>query len=194
MLIQQGIILRSFMPHHRKIIFFDAFDGVISAVPQNRLRAHIIQGALSHYQLLRYNTRTVISHIEVVALPAMPLRIDLQFLHHVLEMLFRFLPMSVQLRDVFDHCLLLYHDSISYIVERQRFQYLFLTKLFGMLGIYPHEDVFNKYQRIRLLVIQSFEDILVHGCEIALDDLRVWLLGCIYTHHDAHAFTTLAIY
>jgi len=178
----------------RRVVIFDYAQGIVSIIPTERIMSHVVLGSLSKYQVCYTRVVHMICELEPIALPVTPLRFDLSFLHHVLELLLRFVPFSVPFADIYEHCLLLYHESINFLVGQKLFQYLFLSKLFGMLGVYPSEDVFNQYKDIRLLVTQPFENMLIRGYSVAQSDLRIWLLGCIHTHHHAKIFTTLSLY
>jgi recombinational DNA repair protein (RecF pathway) len=191
---QQGIIIRSFLPYNVHVIIFDKLHGRFSTRAPQQSRKAVVQGSLAHYHLRALGQSTVIETIETIRLPSTQLYKNLQFIHHVLEILCMFLPDHVAAYEVFNHCLLLYHEDASIITESIGSQYFFLMKLFTLLGVFPEEKIFNRFKTIHTLLPQSFEDLLSQENKIPLDVLRIWLLGCIHTHHHVNIFTTLAIY
>jgi hypothetical protein len=193
-MLQQGIIIRSFLPHDARVIIFDKVHGRLSTRISPHSRRAIVQGSLAHYQLRTAGQSTSIETIETITFPSAMLYEDLQFIHHVLEILCMFLPDHIAAEKVFNHCLLLYYEDAPIITENIRSQYFFLMRLFALLGVFPEEEIFNRCATIHTLLPQSFEVLLTQDKKVPLDVLRIWLLGCIHTHHHVNIFTTLAIY
>jgi len=193
-MIQQGIILRSFLPQDIRVIIFDRMHGRFSARLRKEERCGVIQGSLVHYSVREFKQYCVVDTLEAISLPAASLCIDLQFLHHVLEVLRMFLLDRIVCRGVFEHCLLLYREEMNLFLESTQFKHLFLMKLFALLGIFPEEKIFHRLRHINALIAGSFESMLLQESTVSLDDVRAWLLGCIYTHHHVSIFTTLTIY
>jgi len=201
--LRKGIVLRSYAPYRQKVALFDSMLGRVDAVWRSPFVSRmLLQGALICYRLEKWRNSYQICDIELLALPHDWARTDINFLHHLLEMAFFFLPESGCFQ-LFQVCMRLYEDCELVGEQQQLYKKIMMARFFALLGICPEQTGNNTNERhdmvrhdIKLLgaLISPAADGMPEAPE-SLDAinlrLRAWLLGCIQTHPDADKFTTV---
>lgn len=186
---QEGIILRTYVPHKHKLSVLDSALGRIECVPQSAKMVHRLRhGSHITYTLRAWRHVYTIYDVDILSMPDYWAQHDLLFLHHVLELSLYFSPLHSECNSLFQLIMLLYTSADTFCSSF--YKKVFLCKFFGILGVYPVEykrDIF--LFRLISNPINSNFDTEVET--IAEERLRRWILACIIIHPYAHKLKTL---
>lgn len=182
---QQGIVLKKYSPHKQKLTIFDYNLGKIEAVYTHDTAVNLAHhGSLIDYFLERRSTSLYLVHnVQVQTMPLQLAQHDINFLHHILELSYHFLPFDSAHPEVFE---VLQKALFSAFINKA----IILLRFFTSLGIYPEELPFEKNYFHRLLS-DHFETILKEKFnESQLENLDLWLTKCKELHPNSKNFKT----
>lgn len=136
MMKKNGIVLRTLFPAKQKVILLDADLGKVEAsVPDIKTIVRITNGALMEYRVTQSQHGLSLHEVDYLDVPFPLARVDVIFLHHVLELARFFIPLESVAKDLYQLLLMLYHDER--LMTDSMAQKLFLVRFFMMLGLYP---------------------------------------------------------
>lgn len=179
----RGIILRKFTPH--KVALLDQDRGRIDLLFFGQSYS---PGALIHYQLKGNQEPLRADSIIFEQFPPIASYADLLFFHHVLELVYFFIPLHSSTTGIFELLHRLYDWLPTYYVKRNK--KFFLYKLLLAIGFYP--EWHGKFAREKQLLALSIDSI--NDESIDLEDelfLDKWLLACIKQHPRFDQFKTV---
>ncbi len=182
-----GILLRKYTQTKEKSSIFDAYIGRLEAIIQSP-HVHLLHHGtvFSYYPTPKYNNIYLLTEIEIIHTPFHLARENINFLHHLLELCYYFLPLHSEHAAVFE----LVEKTLSRPIENKL---LLLFRFFTLVGFYPENVPFEKSYFLRLLSY-PLETILKEK----LDDeqlkmLESWLLQCVELHPEKKRFKTIYI-
>lgn len=141
--VSQGIILYSSLPLKRAVTLLDRVRGRIDGILRNDKQSlKLTHGTCIEYVLQAKGDFFVVSFIEPIAVPAEWVSQDIYFLHHVLELCARYIPLHHAAQETFSLLTLLYQPW-AYSMTIPFFKKVFLCKLHISLGLYPAEEVYD---------------------------------------------------
>ena len=181
-----GVIVKMFFPKKQKIAVFDDQLGKIMCVPKHE---RLCLGAIINYTASEQNNIHFIHSTDMIAVPFNLAHDDILFLHHVLELLYYFVPIGSGDVELF-HMIRVLYDPKTW-TNTSQFKKIFLCKLFVLLGMYPEDDLVKKpfFYRVASLSV----DMIAHET-IDLESeqsLEQWLLRCIKMHPCVDYFKTI---
>lgn len=181
-----GIIIKTFFPQKQKIAVFDNRLGKIVCVPPHE---RLCLGSVILYSASERNNMYFIHQVEMIDVPFNLAHDDILFLHHVLELLYYFVPIGSGDEQLFYIIQSLYQSSTWR--NTPQFKKMFLCKFFIFLGMHPEESLVSKkllYKLTALSVDMLFQESLDLESERALDG---WLMQCIRMHPQIDYFKTV---
>lgn len=181
-----GIIIKTFFPQKQKIAIFDNRLGKIVAVPPHD---RLCLGAVILYVASDRTNIFFMHQVDMIAVPFNLAHDDILFLHHVLELLYYFVPIGSGDEQLFYMIQSLYNTEIWR--NTAQCKKMFLCKLFLFLGMQPEEVYVCKkllYRITALSVDMLFQEFLDLESERALD---AWLMHCIRMHPQIDYFKTI---
>ncbi len=181
-----GIVLVQPRPGSSIIVLLDQALGRIDSL---FFYAKVCVGSLMQYSVQQRNGKYFIDNATMIDIPLFLARADLLFLHHVLELLYHFIPVGSCTMGVFELLLLLYaHDQRMYSM---RFKKFFLFKLLSILGIYP-ENMSLSTRSLQMLLTESIDKINDESIDLECEkDLDNWLYYCVAEHPRINDFKTI---
>lgn len=180
-----GIILKNFYPKKYKIVVLDGKIGKMHYISPKRNKK-IPVGTLISYQRERKNK---IIELETLDIPFETAIDDILFLHHVLEICYYFIPVGIDIKEVFSLLLYLYSFpyKLKYIIEKK----LFLFKIFVSLGIFPEDEKFQT-PYFHQLSSESIDTIIGQDLPLGIErDLDKCLQYCVQMHPMFKCFKTV---
>lgn len=182
-----GIVLKQYDHSQYKFGLLDSKLGVIEGI---FLSTRVMSGALLRYDLKENNGRYFINNFEVLDVPLSLAKLDLLFVHHVLELCFYFMPTGSGNHTIFELLMLLYKSSqVVWSVQAKK---IFLFKLLTTIGLYDEHPIFKKPFIIQLLHT-SIDNIHTQSIDLECEkDIMNWLSICVFDHPDIKYFKTTA--
>lgn len=186
----QAIVLRSFFPYKYKVVLFDKELGKLDAIAlYKRNFNRLMQGALIVCHKEPFNGIYRLQTIDLKAMPAPWVCSDILFLHHVLELGDLFLQTNNNAAAVFELFMFLYQEH-DVAFESAFLKKIFLCRFFALVGIYPEEEQYDEsFFNLILGPINTMLDI--QRDQYFLNQLIVWLQGCVATHPHAYRLKTM---
>ncbi|HVX00628.1 MAG TPA: hypothetical protein VHA52_09380, partial [Candidatus Babeliaceae bacterium] len=187
---QRGIVLRSYGHENKKVAILDEELGHVEAffscasAPHGSLLTYMLNATTSRkYRILQPN---------IIMLPQDWARLDIIFLHHMLELCSKFLPFNSKNSAVF---LLLsqWYTLTGPFCYTESFKKLFIAKFFLFIGWLPEP----KQDQVMLMnLISSPIDIMFEGelDRYSIAQLDIWLEACIGLHPLAHCLKTVPFF
>jgi len=181
-----GIVLKSYQPQKCKLAILDRDSGKIMAVPH---RSDISHGALIKYYEREQEHISFITNIDIIDMPLMLSQNDIQFVHHVLELCYYFIPTGSMAPEVFSSLLRFYEFPL--VLVTPLLKKIYILQLFAQLGVYPeHSSI--RTPRLQALVTTSIDILATQSLDLMIEqELDVWLVHCIRTHPYANYFKTI---
>lgn len=106
----RGIVLRRYTPRKSKIIVLDRELGKIESIPHVDILCH---GAVIEYFPKKMCLLYKLESFQLIVAPLHFARDHIQFLHHVLELTYYFVPLDSRVPEIFDLLLFLYRMKNS---------------------------------------------------------------------------------
>ena len=142
--------------------------------------AQPIRGACIAYVPGTPRGKPIAQAIEIVAMPFKVAKLDILFYHHILELVYEFLPLGALGTDVFYLVTLLY--TVSDMVKTAHAKKLFLIRLFDLLGLHPHSEQFHGPE-FHTIVARPIDTLLQENIDLKMQEyIHAWLDDCIKTH------------
>jgi hypothetical protein len=135
---QFGIIIHKAKNHASRMTILDAVHGmqvIYNFYEKNSCAA----GLLIKYKGVKKGQVFFVESCIIENSPFSIARNDIYFLHHVLELVYFFVPIGSCTRGLFDHLLLLYRLDEKYDHVLTCWKKLFLCKLIFIVGLYPEK-------------------------------------------------------
>lgn len=145
-----GIVLQARFPVKRVIVILDSALGKIEAVPGKETVKHLASGFLISYQLDQWRSIWVAQAIEVIAIPALWVRYDIDFMHQLIELCLLYSPFNQTVPLVFEVLDLIYKD-LAVMLDLWKKKIL-LCKLLLLLDLYPEASIISLYKNIYCLI------------------------------------------
>jgi hypothetical protein len=179
---RQGIVLKKKL---HQLVILDSQLGKIKAIA---FVENICVGAVIDYQRIP-KKNLLITSIETVFLPIELARDDINFLHHLLEILFYFLPDDIPAPELFSLVSSLYNHPVRPLTAL--FKKIFLVKLLLACGEYPDDEKFH-HSSFHAMITESVDILANQGLDLRFEEyLDEWLLSCISTHPKIEQFKTI---
>lgn len=182
-----GIILKISGSKKNRLALFDETQGRIEAIMAEP--KSFFAGAIVSYRLVPRFGCVMMYDIQLMDAPLMIAHHDMLFMHHVLEIVFHFVPVASTAEGVYE---LLQHLFVRERVPLNRsYVQLFLFKLLTMIGMYPEVHVLSSQQikTLHAIPIDRLRTAPIDlECSEALDQ---WLRHCIGFHPLVEQFNTL---
>ena len=131
------IIFKTF--EKQKIFILDHYDGLQEVIVRDARCYHM--GSLINYSLIYKNGRFFLDLCTIDDLPLKVGKIDILFLHLILDIVYAFMPLQNPMISVFNHLLLLYQDTILVHIADEYWKKIFLAKLLFLLTVYQEYDM-----------------------------------------------------
>lgn len=181
-----GVVLNYVAFSKYKIALLDKKCGRIEGILSG---FDVHSGALITYNSHHNKSQYFISDIKMQLMPLALARIDMLFLHHVVELVYYFAPVGSCVEGVFD--LLMFFYVVEHEWMSMQFKKFFLLKLLTTLGIIPElEHISTSYiSQLSQLDVKQFDISLIdYAGEKQLDR---WLWSCVYQHPYVSEFKTI---
>lgn len=181
-----AIILKKLHPYEPRVALLDQKKGRLNA---RGIKQSFIEGSIIEYSAeIKYGTLFIQSS-EYLYMPLSWAVHDILFLHHVLEICYRFIPLESCVDGIFDLlCLLFKNEQSEWKISAKK---MFLCRLFLLVGMYPQTNFIKTKIAMSLLYI-SMEDMI--QLKIDKNDQLLmdrWLIECISKHHLGFDFKTI---
>lgn len=181
-----GIVLKTFVPKKQKIAVLDQYAGRIDVVI---FGAYVSPGSHISYALKSARTVIQISDVTLENLPLHLAREDLLFLHHILEILYHFLPIGGCIEGIFEllHNLFLI-KPVAWSIHGKK---IFVFRLLMIIGMYPETQILS-VPHIRIL--NNIQVDTMHATHLDLEcgkALDQWLRHVIGHHPLIEYFNTI---
>lgn len=181
-----GIVLHSFFPKRHKIALLDDKVGRIDSVIYKQVGA---PSAVLSYRLVRQRGAYMLEDVQVEYMPLALAREDILFLHHIIELCYKFIPVGSCVRGIFDLFTHLYALEISSLTRQ--YKKFFLFCLLSTLGIQPSSQPIRPSKYARLLQM-SIDTKLSESLDLESEkELDRWLEYCIAEYAEADALKTV---
>jgi len=185
-----GIILQSQVWQNPRMTIFDRQAGKVCVrMTEKPHRCNWSTGSILQYTLRK---KARIHDLENAVLCEQPLVAcydDILFVHHVLEILWAFLPDDDPHPDVYDWYIQLYQPDYRAMTYAQKIAWL--CALFFKLGIYPPPTgSLYTFSYLVSLISRGQLSNVSDKSEGALEHLVVWLRQCLETHPAEYRFKT----
>ena len=180
-----GIILKKYSPQKQKLSIFDASLGRIEALYNNdKIIQTIHHGSVVQYHReQRHSNLYLITQCEQQTVPFELAHYDINFLHHILELSYYFLPLNSPYPETFELLKIALNNAILN-------KAILLMRFFSSLGIYSEDLPLEKNYFHRLLS-DHFETILKEKFnETQLKQIDLWLMRCKELHPYSKNFKT----
>jgi hypothetical protein len=181
-----GIVLSGNPEQSSKVSLLDSKLGRLEGYLFSQRR---LVGALLDYTIQMRNGLHWIVNYEIVDMPLSLARVDLLFLHHVLELCCHFMPNGTHDEGVFELLMILYkQDSQKY---SPLYKKVFLFKILTMVGLYPEHTILRKPSVYRLINM-SIDKIMTESIDLECEkDLGQWIAMCIADHPRIEHFKSI---
>ncbi|MCA9770621.1 hypothetical protein KC460_04595 [Candidatus Dependentiae bacterium] len=182
----RGIVLRRYTPRKSKIIVLDRELGKIESIPHVDILCH---GAVIEYFPKKMCLLYKLESFQLIVAPLHFARDHIQFLHHVLELTYYFVPLDSRVPEIFDLLLFLYRMKNSSCTAT--FQKLFVCKFFALLGFFP-ENKKMRQSYFHQLVGISIDTLVQLSINLEVEyALQQWIYSCVAQHPRARFFKTI---
>ena len=182
--IQNGIVLKHFVPKRQKLALLDKVLGRIEVVTT---REALSTGTVVEYQLYSKKCWYVADRLEIIAMPFAVARDDVLFLHHILEIVYHFIPEGMRAQRVYELLLFVYDMGVLSVEQKK----IALSVLFALLGIYP-EDAPAYVSFMQTLLAEPFAIMFKRKIDTRVEKyIAGWLYQCIMVHAGAQQFKTI---
>jgi hypothetical protein len=181
-----GIVLRTHKNNYHKISLFDREHGHINCIVYNNIFSH---GSLITYSLDFQRHSFFLCDVQFMCIPFGLAQQDLLFLHHVLEVIYYFVPIGSGFTGIFDLLAFLY--TVEHIVISRKFKKFFMIKLLTNLAVVPEvgKSLSDSIADLNQVRIEQFhDDIMNDERERKVDK---WLSYCIGHHPRVNDFKTV---
>lgn len=184
-----GIILRVDFSNKQKIAIFDRDLGKLELnVWSDKSRSlNLCNGMLINYVIGR-QSRPLINNINIINAPFELAKLNILFLHHILELSYYFTSPGIEDVELFDLIYFLFYSFDQ--LENLRLQKIILVRFFLLLGFYPEDDgAKNYFYYLMSIPIDSIMDVAI---DLKYEkELDLWIMKCINMHPYARSFKTM---
>lgn len=197
-----GIVLRNDSSKN-KITIFDQQQGKIYGLSKRHDRCP--HGGLIYYRSEEWRSHVILHDVDLIALPALWVRYDILFFHHVLELILYFMQPAQQSHELFALCKIMYKYFSYEGKQLLFFKKLFLCRLLITMGIYTEllptnlennrgscDEADANEDQILFSLISGSGDIMLNEYHELLDKkMSIWLNECLQTHAGKTHLKTL---
>lgn len=181
-----GIILHRFFPKKNKIAVLDSVLGRIDGIVRHD---GTMLGALMSYEIEHKSSAYFLQNLQIEDLPLALARMDILFVHHLLELCYYFMPVGSCVVGIFELLQVLYMPQVKDFSTQSK--KIILFKLLATLGVHAsvHVQDTDLFDQLMHMSIDTI------GCA-ALDlknekKLDMWLLYCMVEYADIDALKTI---
>lgn len=184
-----GIVLRHYPYSKHKIAVLDQKIGRVDLFLSFESRAMV--GSFMHYTLEHKKNNYYITLPVLVDIPFVLAKTDLLFFHHVLELIYFFVPEGTPAYDLFDLALFLYDDSNYTWLEHMQLKKIFLCKLLLSVGVYCETSLI-RLVNLKSVLALPIDMIDPESLDLA-DEKKIdqWLEQCVSMHPAISKFKTV---
>lgn len=184
-----GIILRHYSYSVYKIACLDQQLGRIDLILSRQ--KSIMVGGLMQYTAEPKKNNYFIKSLSLIDIPLQLAQSDLLFFHHVLELIYFFVPVGTPPYELFDLLLFLYNNADQVWVQHRVLKKIFLCKLLLDIGVYGEMHI-PMLAYIRKIVQLPIDIIDPESLDLA-DEKMIdqWLQQCVETHPAISNFKTV---
>ena len=203
---KRGIILRSFLPHKQKISVLTELHGKVNLVVRGE-KSRFPAGSVITFHANLNARFVVMSDEKLIYVPMDGVVDQLYWLHHILEICYYFVPLSLPCEEIFGVVLnsIRVGRNSTEVIKR-----ICLLKLLMLLGFYPAEDgiippdeligLSDLFDRVVLTFLDSSDSQKVRSLHILLqkvpkpllEQADKWIMCCLKSHPCAAHFRTLS--
>lgn len=183
-----GIVLRTFFPQSHKLRVLDHVQGKIEGiVVSSKALEPLTHASLVTYRLEVKSGRTVFSDIKLYDSPLALARTDIQFLHHVLELVDFFILPESGASDIFSYLCHLYQNNLQNTLQKK----IYLARFFVQVGMYHEHELLKDARFIRLLSVPVESMLNMDVDHIILEMLDSFLFQCVHNHPHKDKMKTI---
>jgi hypothetical protein len=160
----------------------DRLDGRIDILARSKGRKYqqSMRGAYIQYYVEQQRGKLIAHTIDIIYMPFHLAQVDILFLHHVLELIYTFLPLGTLADDLFMLIYLLYtyHSHMQYSAYKK----FFLVRILDLLGLHPSRERFHGPE-FHTIVATPIDRLLQDHIDLQTQEyIQAWLHDCIKTH------------
>ena len=133
---ETGIILKTFFEKKRKMIVLDRRVGKIECVPPSD--GYCI-GSVLEYSSVAKGSLYLLHEVQIIEVPLVAARIDINFMHHMLEICYFFMPFHQVIDEVYE-CIVHAYTHLP-ATDNELIKLAYLFKVVCLLGLHPEESV-----------------------------------------------------
>jgi len=203
-----GFLLKRFFPKKQKLSLLCAHCGRMEATTSNPMICNSLwPGMLISFNYRSNQQKTIyfVSNVEIVMNPEFHSFIDINTLHHILEICYYFVPIENPSHQVFSHLynfFLLYKLESTFQTHQKLIHQVYIIKLLTLLGFYPEKELLaylGLYEDLTSLYVDFDDPQKVKSLTRKLHDItkrkekkiNTWILGCIESHPYFKNFKTI---
>lgn len=183
-----GIILRVDFSNKQKIAIYDRALGKLefNVWSDKSRNLNLCNGMLINY-VIGKDSRLLINNINIINAPFELAKLNILFLHHILELSYYFTSPGVEDVELFDLIYFLFYSFDQ--LENLRLQKIILVRFFLLLGFYPEDDGAKNY--FYYLMSIPIDSIMAMAIDLKYEkELDLWIMKCINMHPYARSFKT----
>jgi hypothetical protein len=181
-----GIVLKRMFSSRYKVALLDKQHGRIEPITYV---SQMTVGSLITYTLSEQRGNYFLAESQLLYIPLSLAKVDILFLHHVLELIYYFAPVGSSVSGVFDLLAFLY--MAEHMLMSVQFKKFFLLKLLTLLGATPEmESMHSSFiSQMSAMAITQFDTMVIDV--VAEKELDKWLWCCIWQHPYSKEFKTV---
>lgn len=205
---EHGIVLRQYPHHPHKFSVITQTLGKITLVVRNKyVLDRINPGSVIEFHHTEQNQMVhLVQNCSVIFTPLPTTNLDLIWLHHILELSYYFVPLHQQTKEMFTAlatCIFVFRErDLVADEEWELVKRLCIATILLLVGFFPPDELAKPVLIIKNTLL-SFIDIdheskvdflkycIRTYCSVKHSTLDTWLLDCIQSHPQVHAFRTL---
>ena len=173
----------------KKVVLLDAQLGIIEGcfVSTNGWQV----GACIRYEADYKHTLYFIKSFRLEDLPLAIAAQDILFLHHILELIYFFVPIGSCSIGLYNLLEFLYTYATHILVADRRWKKLFICYVLYTIGMYDERSL-RTYQFLRTLTSTPIDRVDVGFLDLARErEIDQWLLHCLELHPKVGDFKTM---
>ncbi len=183
-----GIVLRHNVHSTYTTHLLDRNLGKIEAVIRDKKSNRLCRGAVVTYLVDDHKGNFKVHALDIIHIPIELAQHDILFLHHVLEICFHFIPVSINHDTIFDLLIQVYKKHKMW--DNKMIKKWYLMKFFMGIGMYPEITLNSSLSAVADIRIEDILDNM-KNLDINEAELDAWLLECLYMHPHISVFKTV---
>ena len=189
MLLHTGIILLPQNHVRKKTALLDQSFGIIQGYVQ---KAYAAGSVIQYHVAPCVGGGYFINSPQLYYCPIAIAAVDIEFLHHILELCYFFAPIGSCVNGLFELFAALYSSIQSYKTSQAKKYFIF--KVLVQLGLWPEAIVFHTEKMIAFAQKPIASVVLENIDPILEKELELWVKYCILQHPRSNLLRTMSFY